>query len=265
VTSDLQTIARGDASRLLQSRRVVARNDAEWRALWASHAGQTAVAPPVDFATRMVAAVFQGQRSSAGFETTIVDARVDRDVLAIEVDERPPARGRAVAHVLVSPFHIISLPRFDGEVRFDDVYQHANEVTQAGPVSNRSEATAPLPSLSSSTGLAPETAGALAYLAGPFSGALLLIMERTSRYVRFHAWQALIGLGALGLAAFLCLGLAFAMLIVSPRGFAVLRWMAGVGAVAWVVFWGIGLAQALKGKWWKMPVAGEYADRLAGK
>ena len=122
-----------------------------------------------------------------------------------------------------------------------------------------------LPEASSSTGLAPETAGALAYLAGPLSGALLLILERTSRSVRFHAWQALLGLGALGLGAFLCLGLAFAMLIVSPRGFSVLRWMAGVAAVAWVGFWAIGLVQAFKGRRWKMPIAGDYADRWAGR
>ena len=73
-------------------------------------------------------------------------------------------------------------------------------------------------------GLSPEAAGALAYLAGPFSGALLLIIERTSRSVRFHAWQAFIGLGTLGLASLACLGLAFFFLLFSPRGFAVMRW-----------------------------------------
>jgi len=263
--NDIQTIARGDASRVLSPHRAIARTEKEWSALWASHAGQTAVAPPVDFASRMVAAVFQGQRSSAGFEAAIVGARADGDMLAVEVDERPPAAGRVVAHVLVSPFHIVSLPRFDGEVCFHDVYQHANEVTQPAPASRQPQVSAATPSLSSSTGLTPETAGALAYLAGPFSGALLLILERTSEYVRFHAWQAFIGLGALGLGAFLCLGLAFAMLIVSPRAFSVLRWMAGVGAVAWVVFWAICLAQALNGRRWKMPVAGQYADKLAGR
>ncbi len=80
----------------------------------------------------MVAAVFQGQRSSAGFETTIVDARAEGDVVTVQVDEHPPAAGRAVAHVLVSPFHIVSLPRAAGEVRFEDVYRHANEVTPSG-------------------------------------------------------------------------------------------------------------------------------------
>jgi uncharacterized membrane protein len=265
VTSDIQTIARGDASRILQAQRLIARSDEDWRALWAAHAGPSAVAPPVDFVARMVAAVFQGQRSSAGFETTIVDARADGNAVTVQVDEHPPAAGRAVAHVLVSPFHIVSLPRVEGEVRFEDVYQHANEVTQAGPTPARPDGTTLPPQASSSTGLAPETAGALAYLAGPLSGALLLILERTSRSVRFHAWQALLGLGALGLAAFLCLGLAFAMLLVSPRGFSVLRWMAGVAAVAWVGFWAIGLVQAFKGRRWKMPIAGDYADRWAGR
>ena len=267
MTSDIQTIARGDASRILQAQRMIARSDEDWRALWAAHAGPSAVAPPVDFVARMVAAVFQGQRSSAGFETTIVDARADGNVLTVRVVEHLPAAGRAVAHVLVSPFHIVSLPRVEGEVRFEDVYQHANEVTQAQAVPTPTRPGLPtlLPEASSSTGLAPETAGALAYLAGPLSGALLLILERTSRSVRFHAWQALLGLGALGLGAFLCLGLAFAMLIVSPRGFSVLRWMAGVAAVAWVGFWAIGLVQAFKGRRWKMPIAGDYADRWAGR
>ena len=56
------------------------------------------------------------------------------------------------------------------------------------PVSGRSG--------SSFTGLTPHVAASLAYLAGPFSGALLLATETESRFVRFHAWQAVVGLGA---------------------------------------------------------------------
>ena len=51
----------------------------------------------------------------------------------------------------------------------------------------------------SSTGLDPNLAAALAYLAGPFSGLLHLLVERANDFVRFHAWQAIIGLGGLGL------------------------------------------------------------------
>ena len=56
---------------------------------------------------------------------------------------------------------------------------------------------------SSFTGLTPHVAASLAYLAGPFSGALLLATERESGFVRFHAWQAVVGLGLLGIAAVL--------------------------------------------------------------
>ena len=116
----------------------------------------------------------------------------------------------------------------------------------------------------SSTGLSVETASVLAYLAGPFSGALLLLVERSNRDVRFHAWQALIGLGALAFAAVACLGLAFLMLIVSPRIFSVMLWMAALAALGFVGLWAVCVAYAYKGRRWKIPVVGERAERLAG-
>ena len=47
----------------------------------------------------------------------------------------------------------------------------------------------------SSTDLEPRVAAALAYLAGPFSGALILWVETRNEFVRFHARQSIIGLG----------------------------------------------------------------------
>jgi len=117
----------------------------------------------------------------------------------------------------------------------------------------------------SSTGLTGETAGALAYLAGPLSGALLLLVERSNRDVRFHAWQALIGLGTLSLLAVVCLGLGFLMLIVSPRIFSVMLWIAAIAATGFVALWALCLVHAYKGHRWKMPLVGAWADRLAGK
>jgi uncharacterized membrane protein len=117
----------------------------------------------------------------------------------------------------------------------------------------------------SSTGLAIQTASVLAYLAGPFSGALLLIVERSSREVRFHAWQALIGLGTLALTAVVCLGLAFLMLIVSPGIFRVMLWMAAIAAISFVGVWAVCLVYAYRGQRWKMPLVGDRAERLAGR
>lgn len=114
---------------------------------------------------------------------------------------------------------------------------------------------------SSTTGLDPNVASALAYLAGPFSGALVLLAERSNDDVRFHAWQSIIGLGALwaiGLALYV---LAFAALFVSASGFRVLLWMAALVWAGWVVVWVICLLKAYTGQRWKLPLAGDYAER----
>jgi uncharacterized membrane protein len=115
----------------------------------------------------------------------------------------------------------------------------------------------------SSTGLDPNFAAALAYLAGPFSGILILLVERANAYVRFHAWQAVVGLGGLGVLAVGVLVLSFLTLLLSPLVFTVMYRLSEVIAVIWVVAWVICLAKAYTGHAWKMPVAGRYAERLA--
>jgi uncharacterized membrane protein len=115
----------------------------------------------------------------------------------------------------------------------------------------------------SSTGLAPRTASALAYLAGPFSGALILLAESKNDDVRFHAWQAIVGLGGLVVAVLLAYVLALAALFVSATAVSV---MVGVASVIWIVLlivWAICLWKAYAGERWKLPLAGDYAERFA--
>lgn len=115
----------------------------------------------------------------------------------------------------------------------------------------------------SATGLEPQFAAALAYLAGPFSGAIILVAERSNRFVRFHAWQAIIGLGGLGVAALAFLFLAFAGLFLSPAAFTLFRWLAMLTTLMWLGAWGICLFKAFGGAAWKLPLAGDRAERLA--
>lgn len=115
----------------------------------------------------------------------------------------------------------------------------------------------------SSTGLEPQFAGALAYLAAPFSGIIILLAERTNRYVRFHAWQAIIGLGGLGLLTVALLLSAFLGLFISPALFKSLYISAGAAALVWLFAWGLCLAKAFGGSAWKLPLAGTYAERRA--
>jgi uncharacterized membrane protein len=116
----------------------------------------------------------------------------------------------------------------------------------------------------SSTGLEPQFAGALAYLAGPFSGLIILLAERTNRFVRFHAWQAIIGLGGLGLIAVALLLGAFLGLFLSPTVFRTLYVMAGIAAALWLVAWALCLVKAFGGVAWKLPLAGRLAERRVG-
>jgi len=117
----------------------------------------------------------------------------------------------------------------------------------------------------SSTGLAPRVAAVLAYLAGPFSGVLVLLAERTSGYVRFHAWQSVIALGGLGLVVALLLGVAFASVIVSATAFRSLLIISWVVWALWIVLWAVCVVKALSGRRWKLPIAGTYAERLSAR
>ena len=117
----------------------------------------------------------------------------------------------------------------------------------------------------SSTGLTPRVAAVLAYLAGPFSGVLVLMAERTSSDVRFHAWQSVLGLGALGVLVVLLLGLAFASLVVSARAFFVLYIFSGLLWAVWIVCWVLCMVKAFTGRRWKLPIAGTYAERFSGR
>lgn len=273
--ADVETLARGDDSRLVEPRRFVIRDRQSFNAVYAAHAGQDAAVPAVDFETRMVAAVFAGERPTPGFSVEVTGTRREGEELVVLVAERSSDPNRVVAQVVVSPYHIVTLPRDDGEIRFDlpDPGGQQTIVFKPQPRRTGSTATAVVAHHQSSaldagegvsvyTGLTPRVAGSLAYLAGPLSGALLLATEPASRFVRFHAWQAVLALGLLGIAAVAFLGLAFVLLVVSPTAFWTMLWLSAATGAAWIGVWGLCVVSAYKGRALKLPLAGHYAERL---
>ena len=115
----------------------------------------------------------------------------------------------------------------------------------------------------SSTGLAPPTASALAYLAGPFSAALILLAEDQNDDVRFHAWQSLIGLGGLTLAVLASYALGIAAFFISATAVSVMFTVATVIWVVLLIVWAVCIWKAAMGERWHLPLAGDYADRFA--
>ncbi len=279
----LTTIARGDASRIADPRRVVVRTPEEWRMLWALHAGPDADAPVVDFTSTIVAAAFAGEKPSAGQTIEVADAIADPGGVRLVVEEHSPGPGMMAAQMLTSPFHIVGFRRIDGYVRWEGA--GATAATEGALTTDTRAAVEPRPSTSADgrvqprasaieadarpaaaatdTGMNPIAASVLAYLAGPISGALMLFAESSNTDVRFHAWQSIIALGGLGTALIASYVLAFAAIFVSATGVSL---MVRVSTAIWVALlfvWMICLWKALSGERWKLPLAGDYAERLA--
>ena len=116
-TVPFATVARGPLSHVETARESVARTDAEWTALWKAHA-PSAPKPRVDMAGRTVVAVFLGLRPSGGYAAEIVGIDRQADALVVTWRERRPGPDDVASAVLTQPFHVVSVERFSGPVRF---------------------------------------------------------------------------------------------------------------------------------------------------
>jgi hypothetical protein len=120
-TAPPRTIAKGDQSNIESALQVLARNEAEWAALWRRHAGDREK-PPVDFAKEMVAGVFMGSRPNAGFSTAIITSMAVKGVLVVRYSEAIPPPGAITAQVITMPYHLVAIPRADvTDVKFEKV------------------------------------------------------------------------------------------------------------------------------------------------
>jgi uncharacterized membrane protein len=117
----------------------------------------------------------------------------------------------------------------------------------------------------SSTGLDPRLAAALACFGWWLTGVLFLFLERDSRFVRYHAAQAVVVLGGFWLLATALLGASFLSLLVTATGFQPLLDVSRVASGAGIVLWLGCLIPPLLGRTWKIPGAAPLAERLAAR
>ena len=102
------------------------------------------------------------------------------------------------------------------------------------------------------TGLSKNTAGALAYVLGPITGVIFLILEKDPS-VRFHAMQSIV-VSVVFIALQWILGLTIILLILVPL----------VGIVGFIL-WLLLIYKAWQGTEWEVPVLGKIARNLAAK
>jgi len=104
-----------------------------------------------------------------------------------------------------------------------------------------------------SMGLDENIAGALTYLLGWVTGIVFIVMEKENRFVRFHAWQSIIVTGALTIL-FIILGVIpvigwILSIILAPLTFILWLWL---------------MYKAYQGEMYKLPWAGDFAEKQLG-
>ena len=97
----------------------------------------------------------------------------------------------------------------------------------------------------SSTGLDENVAGFLCYLFGFITGIVFLVVEKESKFVKFHAMQSTITF----------LGI-FVILVI-------FGWVPIIGLLIWIfslILWLVLMIKALQGKRYSLPIVGKIAE-----
>src|SRR5512136_2785236 len=110
------------------------------------------------------------------------------------------------------------------------------------------------PEAESSTGLTANVAGLLCYVALWVTGIIFVVLEKKSTFVRFHAWQSIMTFGVLTVAELILGWIPFVGWILSIL----------IGILMFIL-WIILMIQAGTGKMWKVPWAGDWAEKQARK
>jgi uncharacterized membrane protein len=106
----------------------------------------------------------------------------------------------------------------------------------------------------SSTGLSANVAGLLCYVLGWVTGIIFIVLEKKSTFVKFHAWQSIMTFGVLFVVSLIFSWIPF------------IGWIIGtlIGILSFVL-WIILIIQAGTGKMWKVPLAGDWAEKQISK
>ena len=128
----------------------------------------------------------------------------------------------------------------------------------------------------SSTGMQPNTAGLLCYLGWWITGIIFVVIEKKSRFVKFHAWQSIMTLGILN-AVLIILSIIRAVAWASawksvwtgsPSSLGFWRFtdvIFTIVLILTIVLWIVLMVMAITGKMWKIPWIGNWAERQASK
>jgi uncharacterized membrane protein len=100
-----------------------------------------------------------------------------------------------------------------------------------------------------STGLDENVAGLLCYVLGWISGTIFILIETENKFVRYHAMQSIIVFGILTVAGIIL-------------GF--VRYIGWLVPAFSFILWVVLMVKAYQGEKYKLPWAGNLAERIIG-
>ncbi|WP_202901981.1 DUF4870 domain-containing protein [Thermogemmatispora carboxidivorans] len=109
-----------------------------------------------------------------------------------------------------------------------------------------------------SMGMEANLAAGLSYLVGWVTGLIFFLVEKQNRFVRFHAMQSIIWFGALTVVE-IALRIVWIVPFLGLLAFCFQGLIGLLGFVSWIVL----MIMAFQGKYFKLPVVGDYAERYA--
>lgn len=130
------------------------------------------------------------------------------------------------------------------EVERQSVFKEENDTNENSAQTQRK----------TSMGMDENIAGLLCYLAGFITGIIFILMEKESRFVRYHAIQSIIVSAALIILNIVLTAIPFI-------GWAIGIILATICLVLWIYM----MVKAYKGQWLKLPIAGEMAEKQLNK
>ena len=104
----------------------------------------------------------------------------------------------------------------------------------------------------------PNMAAGLSYLAGWVTGLIFFLMEKQNRFVRFHAMQSILSSVAV-IIAYIIVTIITSLPLIGLIG--IILWP--LLSIASLILWLYLMINAFQGKYVKLPVIGDYAERYA--
>lgn len=104
----------------------------------------------------------------------------------------------------------------------------------------------------SSTGMSENLAALLSYVLGFITGIIFFVIEKESKFVKFHAMQSILVSAAL-------MVLSFVLGFIPFIGWLALILLGPVSFVLWIIL----MVKAYKYVWFKLPVVGDIAEKQA--